>query len=100
MLFVGKILQPADELGVHAFLFSRRTRWVHIELKLPEASRRPLGRTPFKLSPTSTRVFVEGRFPCSPPLFPSYKTLEPQDRSLQKGNSGSRLTLVVLLVVV
>jgi len=38
----------------------KRTRWLTIALKLPEASSRPAGSVPFKLIPTSRRVAVEG----------------------------------------
>jgi len=34
-------------------------RWLHMALKLPDASSFPAGSTPFKLSPKSSRVAVE-----------------------------------------
>ncbi len=51
--------QPMSCLSTPEFSVTR-TRWLTIALKLPEASSRSVASTSFRLTPTSTRVFVDG----------------------------------------
>lgn len=58
----GGLPQPGDQparSSTSAALLNR-TRWVHMEFKLPDFSSRPSGSMPLRLMPTSTRVAVEG----------------------------------------